>query len=114
MISIIQICPNLEYAFQILGKKWNGLVIHYLSLVPNNEAHFSDIKRDLSEITPRALSMKLVELQEYGLITKNVQTGTPVSITYSLTEQGRLLTEALKPVQQWAQQYKTEINKERT
>lgn len=50
--------------------------------------------------------MKLVELQEYGLITKNVKAGTPVTITYSLTEKGKALTEALRPVQQWAQQYK--------
>jgi DNA-binding HxlR family transcriptional regulator len=64
------------------------------------------MKRDLPEITPRALSMKLVELQEYGLITKNVKAGTPVTITYSLTEKGKALTEALRPVQQWAQQYK--------
>jgi DNA-binding HxlR family transcriptional regulator len=64
------------------------------------------MKRDLPEITPRALSLKLVELQEHGLIEKNVKAGTPVTISYILTEKGRTLTEALKPVQQWAQQYR--------
>ncbi len=103
---MIQICPNLEYSFQILGKKWNGLIVHYLSLVPNHEAHFSDLKRDLPEITPRALSLKLMELQEYGLIGKEVKAGTPVIISYILTEKGRTLAEALKPVQQWAQHYR--------
>lgn len=105
-MRIIQICPNLEYSFQILGKKWNGLILHYLSLAPNHEAHFSEIKRDLPEITPRALSLKLMELQEHGVIEKNVKTGTPVIISYVLTEKGRALTEALGPVQQWARQYR--------
>lgn len=103
---MIQICPNLEYAFQILGRKWNGLILHYLSLAPDGEAHFSDMKRDLPEITPRALSMKLVELQAYGLIEKHVKAGTPIHISYQLTARGRSLTEALKPVQQWAQQHR--------
>lgn len=102
----MNICPFLEFAFQILGKKWNGLIIHYLSLCPNGSAQFSEIKRDLSDITPRALSLKLSELIEYGLIEKLVTTGTPVTISYRLTEKGRSLTAALAPIQQWAVQYK--------
>lgn len=107
-MRIIQVCPYLTYSFQILGKKWNGLILHYLSLLPKGEAHFSDLKRDLPEITPRVLSMKLQELQEYGLIEKQVTPGTPVTILYRLTEKGRALTDALKPVQQWARQYSEE------
>lgn len=105
MISI-NICPYLEYSFQILGKKWNGLIIHYLSLCPNGSARFSDIKRDLSEITPRALSQRLTELAEYGLIEKRVVAETPVTIFYKLTEKGQGLTAALEPIQKWALQYK--------
>ncbi|MGG3449113.1 winged helix-turn-helix transcriptional regulator [Domibacillus aminovorans] len=102
----MEICPYLQYSFEILGKKWNGLIIHYLSLCPNGTAHFSEIKRDLTDITPRALSLKLSELAEYGLIEKKVTIGTPVTISYELTEKGQALTAALKPVQQWALQYK--------
>jgi DNA-binding HxlR family transcriptional regulator len=102
----INVCPYLEYAFSILGKKWNGLIIHYLSLCPDHSAHFSEIKRDLSEITSRALSLKLAELAEFGLIEKKVTNGTPVVISYELTGKGRSLTLALEPVQQWALQNK--------
>jgi DNA-binding HxlR family transcriptional regulator len=102
----INICPYLQFAFEILGKKWNGLIIHYLSLCTNGTAHFSDMKRDLPEITPRALSLKLTELIEYGLIDKVVTSGSSVSISYHLTEKGRALTNALAPIQNWAHQYK--------
>ncbi|RKQ34729.1 winged helix-turn-helix transcriptional regulator [Oceanobacillus halophilus] len=101
----MEVCPYLQYAFEVLGKKWNGLILHYLSLCPNGTAHFSEIKRDLTEITARSLSLKLGELMEYGLIEKNVVDGSPVIITYELTEKGQSLTEALKPVQKWAQQH---------
>ncbi|MFJ5716088.1 winged helix-turn-helix transcriptional regulator [Neobacillus sp. NPDC093127] len=102
----MEICPYLQYSFEILGKKWNGLIIHYLSLCPGGEAHFSEMKRDLPDITPRALSLKLTELGEYGLIEKKVVTGSPVIISYELTEKGHSLTTALESIQKWALQYK--------
>jgi DNA-binding HxlR family transcriptional regulator len=102
----LEICPYLQYSFEILGKKWNGLIIHYLSLCPDGKAHFSEMKRDLPDITPRALSLKLTELGEYGLIEKKVVTGTPVIISYELTEKGQSLTAALESIQKWALQYK--------
>mgnify|MGYP002403678346 CR=1 FL=1 len=82
------------------------MILHYLSLAPGHKAHFSELKRDLPDITPRALSMKLTELQEHGLIDRIVKTGMPVEIASALTDKGLSLTEALKPVQQWARQYR--------
>lgn len=105
---MMEICPFLQYSLEILGKKWNGLIIHYLSLCPNGKAHFSEIKRDIPDITPRALSLKLTELVEFGLIEKKVTTGSPVIISYELTDKGRTLTTALEPIQKWAQNYKNQ------
>ncbi|WHX51438.1 helix-turn-helix domain-containing protein [Paenibacillus woosongensis] len=108
----MQVCPYLEYSFRILGKKWNGLILHYLSLCANGSAHFSDIKRDLADITSRALSLKLAELIEYGLIEKKITANPAVTISYELTEKGRSLTAALTPIQKWAQQYENLHGKE--
>lgn len=102
---LINICPYLESSFQILGRKWNGLIIHYLSICKDSTAHFSDIKRDLRDITPRALSMKLSELGDHGLVEKKVIASSPVIISYELTEKGISLAQALQPIQEWALQY---------
>ncbi|WP_077324858.1 winged helix-turn-helix transcriptional regulator [Virgibacillus siamensis] len=101
----MQTCPYIEASFKILGKKWNGQIIHYLSLCENRTAHFSDMKRDLKGITPRALSLKLSELAGEGLVEKLVESGSPVTILYELTEKGSALADSLKPLQEWAQQY---------
>ncbi len=101
----IKVCPYLESCFEILGRRWNGLIIHYLSICPEFTAHFSDMKRDLSDITPRSLSLKLSELAEWGLVIKKVTEGTPVIISYHLSEKGQQLAIALQPVQAWAQQH---------
>ncbi|MBO0603294.1 helix-turn-helix transcriptional regulator [Sporosarcina sp. E16_3] len=100
----MKVCPYLESSFEILGRRWNGLIIHYLSNCPNFTAHFSQMKRDLNDITPRSLSLKLTELTECDLVEKIVTAGTPVIITYHLTEKGQQLAIALQPIQAWAQQ----------
>lgn len=101
----MQTCPYIEASFQILEKKWNGQIIHYLSLCENHMAHFSDLKRDLKGITPRALSLKLSELTDEGLVEKLVESGSSVTISYELTEKGSALAESFKPLQEWAQRY---------
>ncbi|WP_205136561.1 winged helix-turn-helix transcriptional regulator [Virgibacillus halotolerans] len=101
----MNICPYIEASFNILAKKWNGQIIHYLSHCKDCTAHFSEIKHDFSKITSRALSLKLSELADYELVEKKVVSGTPVMITYVLTEKGRALADALHPIQEWAQHY---------
>ncbi|MFS0576937.1 helix-turn-helix domain-containing protein [Sporosarcina sp. 179-K 3D1 HS] len=101
----MKVCPYLESCFEILGRRWNGLIIHYLSNCPDFTAHFSQMKRDLPDITPRSLSLKLTELAEFGLIEKKVTEGTPVTISYHLSDKGQQLAIALQPVHEWAQQH---------
>lgn len=101
----MKVCPYIESSFDILGKKWNGQLIHYFSLCENGTAHFSEIKKEFTKITPRALSLKLTELMEFDLIHKQVKGESPVVITYELTEKGWALAKALKPLQDWAKEY---------
>ena len=107
----MEICPYLEETFKIVGRSWNGLIINYLSRCADYTAHFSDMKRDLKTITPRALSIKLTELGEWELVDKKVISTRPVSIVYELTDKGKALAEALRPIEAWARDYVTlELN----
>jgi DNA-binding HxlR family transcriptional regulator len=108
-VVFIKICPYLEYSFQILGKKWNGLIIHYLSLCENNSTSFTEMVQEISNITPRVLSMRLTELIEYGLVKKEVIDSPTVTISYKLTEKGQALVSALQPIQKWAIEYKDKV-----
>lgn len=110
----MSICPNLEYAFQILGKKWNGYILHFLSTEQEMRASFNDIKNGVTNITPKALSACLQDLISYGLVLKNVKPTTPVSISYELTEKGTALVVALRPIQQWAYDFLKEDEKNET
>ncbi|WP_251518236.1 MULTISPECIES: winged helix-turn-helix transcriptional regulator [Staphylococcus] len=98
----MEVCPYLEKTFKILGRSWNGLIINYLSRCTERSAHFSDMKRDLKTITPRALSLKLTELSEWGLVEKKIISKSPLNISYQLTDKGYALAEALVPIEDWA------------
>lgn len=102
---MMEICPYLEETFKIVGRSWNGLIINYLSRCSNQSAHFSDMKRDLKTITPRALSIKLTDLSDWGLVEKKIVSTSPVNIVYELTDKGYALAQALVPMEKWAQDY---------
>lgn len=101
----MKVCPYLEETFKIVGRSWNGLIINYLSRCTESSAHFSDMKRDLKTITPRALSIKLTDLSEWGLVEKKIVSTSPMNIIYQLTDKGNALAKALVPMEQWAQDY---------
>ena len=101
----MEVCPYLEETFKIVGRSWNGLIINYLYRCTEKSAHFSDMKRDLKTITPRALSIKLTDLTEWGLVEKNVVSTSPMNILYQLTDKGDALAAALVPMEEWAQEY---------
>lgn len=101
----MEVCPYSEETFKIVGRSWNGLIINYLSRCTESSAHFSDMKRDLKTITPRALSIKLTDLSEWGLVEKKIVSTSPMNIIYQLTDKGNALAKALVPMEQWAQDY---------
>jgi DNA-binding HxlR family transcriptional regulator len=89
----------LARAFRFLGKRWNAVVLGHLSAGP---AGFRDLSRAVEPISDSVLSDRLADLAEGGLITRTVDAGPPVSVTYELTERGRALMPALEQIALWA------------
>ncbi|MFT8871877.1 MAG: helix-turn-helix domain-containing protein [Sporolactobacillus sp.] len=96
------LCPKFEQAFQVIGKKWNGLIIEVLL---NGETHFSRISATIPEMSDRMLAARLRELEQLNVVKREVDTGYPVRVCYSLTEKGRQLAPVLKEVHRWADRW---------
>jgi len=93
----------LSAAFEILGKRWNGVI---LGVLAEDDARFVDLTRGLSgAISDSMLSARLAELAELGLVSRAVIDGPPVSVRYSLTPAGRALIPSLSSLGQWAQEH---------
>jgi DNA-binding HxlR family transcriptional regulator len=92
----------LARAFRFLGKRWNAVVLGHLSAGP---AGFRDLSRAIDGISDSVLSDRLSDLAAGGLITRSVDEGPPVSVSYALTDCGRALMPALEQIAVWAQEH---------
>ncbi|RKN43174.1 winged helix-turn-helix transcriptional regulator [Streptomyces hoynatensis] len=85
--------------FNLLGKRWSGPLIAALMTGPG---HFAELKRAVPGISERMLSDRLSELTAAGLVTRRVQEGPPLRVSYELTEAGRELRPAMVELTRWA------------
>jgi DNA-binding HxlR family transcriptional regulator len=94
-----QLCPKFESAFEILGKRWTGLIIRVLLDGPKR---FKEIKELIPEMSDRMLTERFKELEAAGILERHVYPETPVRIEYELTDMGRALQPIMDAVQKWA------------
>ena len=92
----------LSHVFEILGKRWNGVIVGALS---NGSASFSQLARGVTGISDSVLSERLSGLTAAGIVTRVVDSGPPVSVTYDLSEAGRALLPAMDELRHWAEEH---------
>lgn len=95
------LCPKVEYAFTILGKKWVGLIILILNKEPQR---FCQIAEQLP-ISEKVLSQRLKELECANIIKRQPSEITPIHTEYLLTEKGHAMQPIIKEVQHWANKW---------
>ncbi|TFG84065.1 MAG: transcriptional regulator [Erysipelotrichales bacterium] len=103
MLENVRLCPRFESAFQILGKRWNGLIIRILAERP---LRFGELDQAIPDLSARMLAARLKELEKEGLILRSVYPEMPIRIEYSLSGKGSELEKALDAVQLWADKWK--------
>jgi DNA-binding HxlR family transcriptional regulator len=86
----------------MVGKRWSGAIISTLAGGPRRFGELHDSVPGLSE---RLLSERLRELEAAGIVERTVEDGTPVRVSYSLTEKGAELRPALRELHDWAQRW---------
>lgn len=96
------LCPKFESAFQILGKRWTGLIINVLLSGP---MRFKQVAAEIEPMSDRVLAERLKELEELGIISREVYPETPVRIEYKLTDKGKDLQQVMEEVQCWADKW---------
>ncbi len=90
---------TLTRAFDLLGKRWTGVL---LATLRGSAVGFRVLSRAIPGISDSVLSDRLSELADAGLIVRSVKEGPPVSVSYALTESGRALLPALEEIGRWA------------
>jgi DNA-binding HxlR family transcriptional regulator len=97
-----KVCSKVEEIYHIIGKKWMGLIIHTLMDEPKR---FSEIHAFIPDLSKRMLNERIKELEDCGIILRNVIIDRPVRTEYSLTKKGTELGRSLKTVEAWADKW---------
>ncbi len=91
---------------EVVGKKWNLLIVQSIYKGGQNKKRYSEIKKDMHEITGKILSARLKELESNELIKKEIDSSQiPISTHYSLTPRGEALTKIIQDIKKWGLQY---------
>ncbi|QYR20693.1 winged helix-turn-helix transcriptional regulator [Paenibacillus sp. sptzw28] len=96
------LCPRFEKGMELLSKRWVGLVVFQLLSGPQR---FCAMESALSGISGRILSERLKELEQAGIVNREVYPETPVRIEYSLTEKGRALQPIFNEIGNWSDKW---------
>ncbi|MCL1977906.1 MAG: winged helix-turn-helix transcriptional regulator [Candidatus Bathyarchaeota archaeon] len=77
---------SLQENFNVLFQKWSLEILYTLLL--KKTSGFGGLKKVLG-VNSRTLSDKLKLLQMHGYIERNVQTGPPLRVVYTLSSKGK-------------------------
>ncbi|ARU59947.1 transcriptional regulator [Tumebacillus avium] len=100
-MSDSELCPKFEKGMQLLSKRWNGFIIYQLLSGPQR---FGEIQSALP-ISGRLLSERLKDLEEEGIVTREVFPEVPVRVEYALTDKGRALESIIRGLEKWAESW---------
>lgn len=87
---------------KIFEKKWVILIIKTLL---QKDKNFSSIKREISGISDKVLSQRLMEMEKADILKRYVYTGIPVRVEYGLTMKGRDLRKVIYELSLWMDAY---------
>lgn len=97
------VCPHFHDAIELIGKRWTGAIVFALTEGP---LRFGELAKAVPGLSDRLLSNRLRELEREGLVERRVEAGSPVHVTYALTEVGAELRPAIAELKAWAKRWR--------
>jgi DNA-binding HxlR family transcriptional regulator len=89
-----------------LADKWSLLVIELLGTGPRR---FTELHREIDQISQRMLTLTLRHLERDGLLTRTVHPVVPPRVDYELTPLGKSLLVAIEGLVAWTRAHRGEI-----
>ncbi|GAA1633604.1 winged helix-turn-helix transcriptional regulator [Catellatospora bangladeshensis] len=91
-------CRSFQPVLELLGRRWVGMV---LLAGQRGARRFGQYRAFVHGISDRVLTQRLRELEQVGLLERQVIPSTPVQILYAPTARGTELIDAMQPLFEW-------------
>ncbi|WP_127753689.1 MULTISPECIES: helix-turn-helix domain-containing protein [unclassified Devosia] len=95
-------CAATRDILTIIGSKWAVLVV---ALLQERPKRFSELKREIGDITQKSLTSVLRELEKNGIVERVVTPTVPPRVDYSLTRLGQSLLGPIGALGLWAAEH---------
>lgn len=95
-------CP-VETTLMLIGDKWKVLILR--DLMPGTK-RFGELKKSVGNVSQKVLTAQLRDMEENGLVNRQVYAEIPPRVEYSLTDLGRSLKPILDAMWTWGEEYK--------
>lgn len=95
-------CP-VATTINLIGNKWKLLIIRDLL---SGTKRFSELRKNLTGISQRVLTENLRNLENDGLIDREVFAEVPPRVEYSLNKTGLSLQPIIMTMAEWGTKYK--------
>ena len=95
-------CP-VETTLMLIGDKWEVLILR--DLMPGTK-RFGELKKSVGNVSQKVLTAQLRDMEENGLVNRQVYAEVPPRVEYSLTDLGRSLKPILDAMWTWGEEYK--------
>ena len=93
----MELC-GLDISIPYINGKWKPMLLFHLQHQPRR---FGELKRLMVSITEKVLIQQLKELTADGLVQRHDYQELPPKVEYQITEFGKTLVLALRPLCEW-------------
>ncbi|PLX85767.1 MAG: transcriptional regulator [Desulfuromonas sp.] len=93
---------TVAITLEVIGGKWKSLILWHLRV---KTLRFSQLQRRLGTITQKMQTQQLRELEQDGLVHRQVYAEVPPRVEYSLTELGQTVIPILEQMCAWGKVY---------
>ena len=97
-------CPVTTTA-TLIGKKWHPVIVH--RLLEYGPSGFNELQENVDGVSSKVLSDSLDDLEENGLVDREIISEKPFRVQYSLTDHGESLETVIYAMRDWGRQHLT-------
>ena len=90
-------CP-VSATLKVIGGKWKPLILYFISVDVNR---FGQLQRMMPGCSKRMMTAQLRELENDGVVHREVFAEVPPKVIYTLTEKGESLRPLFRELSRW-------------
>jgi DNA-binding HxlR family transcriptional regulator len=95
-----------ERALKVIGGRWKVFVLYYLF---DGTKRLSELRRLIPAVSQKVLVQSLREMEEHGIVRREVFAQVPPRVDYSATKLGKSLEPIVASLCEWGRRHAAEL-----